>query len=272
MVNQVARSVEDPQTGLTVAERSRAALDVGGQLDRQTRSGRGADRKLYPLGSGSDYTPFLQHLGIASLNIGYGGEGQYGQYHSIYDSIDHFERFMDPGYAYAAALTRTAGRIVLRLANADLLPFEFEALADEVGIYVGELEELTETMREETAEVHRRLDAGHYEAAADPTETYVPPAREAEVPHLNFAPLHNASDRLDRAAGAYGKALASLQGREPSAWPSDETLAEVDRIVYRSERALTREEGLPGREWYIHHLYAPGFYTGYGDKTLPGVR
>jgi N-acetylated-alpha-linked acidic dipeptidase len=127
-------------------------------------------------------------------------------------------------------------------------------------------------MRVETAVVLRLLVVGLYEAAADPTETYVPPAREAEVPHLFFAPLHNASDRLVRAAGAYGKALASLQGREPSAWPSDETLAEVDRIVYRSERALTREEGLPGREWYIHHLYAPGFYTGYGVKTLPGVR
>jgi N-acetylated-alpha-linked acidic dipeptidase len=272
MVNQVARSVEDPQTGLTTGERLRAALDVGGDLEEETRSGRGRDVKLYPLGSGSDYTPFLQHLGVASLNVGYGGEGHYGQYHSIYDSIDHFERFMDPGYEYGLALARTAGRIVLRLANADLLPFEFEALADEVGIYVGELEELADSMRKETAEVHRRLDAGYYTAAADPTETYVPPAREAEVPHLNFAPLRNASERLDRAAAAYAGAIGSIQGRPASEWPSDETLAEVDGILYRSERALTREEGLPGREWYVHHLYAPGFYTGYGVKTLPGVR
>lgn len=271
MVNEVARAVDDPQTDLTVAERSRAALDVAGTLTETERPGTD-DRKLYPLGSGSDYTPFLQHLGIASLNVGYGGEGHYGQYHSAYDTIDHFRRFMDPGHAYGVALAQTAGRIVLRLANADLLPFAFEALADEVGGYVDEVAELTDTMRRETAETSRRLDAGLHTAAADPLETYVPPAREAPVPHLDFSPLRNASDRLDRAAAAYSAALAALEGRQASEWPPEETLAEVDRILFRSERALTRAEGLPGREWYVHHLYAPGFYTGYGVKTLPGVR
>lgn len=271
MVNQVARTVDDPQTDLTVAERVRAAIDVAGALAEEERPGT-ADLKLAPLGSGSDYTPFLQHLGIASLNVGYGGEDHYGQYHSAYDTIDHFERFMDPGYAYGMALAETAGRIVLRLANADLLPFEFQALADEVGGYVDEVAALADTMREETAKVNRRLDAGLYTAAADPTETYVPPAREAPVPHLDLSPLRNASDRLDRAAAGYAAALSGLMGRSASEWPPEETLAEVDRILYRSERALTREEGLPGREWYVHHLYAPGFYTGYGVKTLPGVR
>ncbi|HSL82834.1 MAG TPA: transferrin receptor-like dimerization domain-containing protein, partial [Thermoanaerobaculia bacterium] len=89
------------------------------------------------------------------------------------------------------------------------------------------------------------------------------------VPHLNFAPLQNAHARLAEAAKGYGEALAGLKEGE---WPGAETLAEVDRILYRSERALTRDEGLPGREWYVHHLYAPGFYTGYGVKTLPGAR
>ena len=176
---------------------------------------------------------------------------------------------MDPGFDYGIALAETAGRIVLRLANADLLPFEFTALSDEVSGYVDELKELADGMRKETATTNRLIDEGAYTAAADPTETYDPPEKKDPVPYLNFAPLENARARLAEAAKAYAAALGGLGDSD---WPSADTLAEVDRILFHTERALTRSEGLPGREWYVHHLYAPGFYTGYGVKTLPGVR
>jgi N-acetylated-alpha-linked acidic dipeptidase len=269
LVNQAARSVNDPETDRTVAARRRAAIEVYGDLSESERAPNAPDLKIYPLGSGSDYTPFLQHLGVASLNLGFGGEGHYGQYHSIYDSIAHFERFMDPTFQYGVALAETAGRIVLRLANADLLPFEFTALSDETSGYVDELVALADSMRKETAETHRLLDDGAYTAAADPTETYDPPERKDPVPYLNFAPLENARARLAEAAKGYA---AALDGLGDADWPAAATLAEVDRILFHTERALTRSQGLPGREWYVHHLYAPGFYTGYGVKTLPGVR
>jgi N-acetylated-alpha-linked acidic dipeptidase len=269
LVNQAARSVNDPETDRTVAARRRAAIEVYGDLSESERAPNAPDLKIYPLGSGSDYTPFLQHLGVASLNLGFGGEGHYGQYHSIYDSIAHFERFMDPTFQYGVALAETAGRIVLRLANADLLPFEFTALSDETSGYVDELVALADSMRKETAETHRLLDDGAYTAAADPTETYDPPERKDPVPYLNFAPLENARARLAEAAKGYA---AALDGLGDADWPAAATLAEVDRILFHTERALTRSQGLPGRKWYVHHLYAPGFYTGYGVKTLPGVR
>jgi N-acetylated-alpha-linked acidic dipeptidase len=269
LVNQVARSVPEPKTDLTVAERAHKAVEVFGNADRFERAGDPPALRLFAMGSGSDYTPFLQHLGVASLDLGFGGEDDYGQYHSIYDSIDHYVRFMDPDFAYGAAMAKTAGRVVLRLANADLLPFEFGALAAEVGIYVEELETLAREEREETEKTNRLLDEEAYQAAADPMKTYVPPERKEPVPHLNLAPLKNAHARLAEAAEAYGEAVAGLAA---GAWPAAETLAEVDRILYRSERALTRPEGLPERSWYRHHLYAPGFYTGYGVKTIPGVR
>lgn len=269
LVNQVARAVPEPKTELTVAERRHKANQVWGIEGDAERAGEPPGLRLFPLGSGSDYTPFLQHLGVASLNLGFGGEDEYGQYHSIYDSIDHYVRFMDPDFAYGAAMAKTAGRVVLRLANADLLPFEFGALAAEVGTYVEELEELAGSKREETEKTNRLLEEEAYQAAADPTKTYVPPERKDPVPFLNLAPLKNAHARLAEAAAAYGEALAGLKEGE---WPAAETLAEVDRLLYRSERALTRPEGLPERSWYRHHLYAPGFYTGYGVKTIPGVR
>lgn len=269
LVNQAARAVPDPQTDRTIAGRLRAGIEVYEDVSQAERAPSPPDLRIYPLGSGSDYTPFLQHLGVASLNLGFGGEGHYGQYHSIYDSIDHYERFMDPEFEYGVTLARTAGRVMLRLANADLLPFEFTALADETSGYVDELRELADRMREETAERNRLLDEGAFTAAADPKETYVPPEREDPVPYLNFAPLENARARLTEAAEGYAGALAALGDGD---WPSAEALAEVDRILFRTERALTRDHGLPGREWYVHHLYAPGFYTGYGVKTLPGVR
>ena len=235
-------------------------LNAGNDKSRNEAERR--DLRIYPLGSGSDYTPFLQHLGIASANISFGGEGNGGSYHTLYDTYEHFTTWRDPGLVYGVSLAQVAGRATLRLANAPRLPFEFQGFADNIALYVTELEELADTMRRETELTNKRLDDGTYAAALNPYETLGPPPREAEVPFFNFAPLRNALDRLQSAADTYAEIAAS--GTAAS--------AEVNEMLFTTERLLTRDEGLPGRSWYKHHIYAPGFYTGYGVKTLPGVR
>jgi len=264
--NEVARDVIDPQTGVSVARRLRASLLVDGSSDVREEANERADLRLSALGSGSDYTPFLQHLGISSLNLSYGGEGRGGAYHSIYDSYDHYTRFIDPGFAYGVTLARTAGRVTMRLADADVLPFEFVNFADTIGLYVDEIAELEDDLREEIQRHNRLLDERSFELAADPRETFVPPARRTPVPHLNLAPLRNALEHLKAAAEAN-----AVVAREPLQFP----LAgqrEIDELLFTTERLLTRPEGLPRRPWFRHQIYSPGFYTGYGVKTLPGAR
>ncbi|HJQ37818.1 MAG TPA: M28 family metallopeptidase [Thermoanaerobaculia bacterium] len=256
LVTEVARDVEDPQRGVSVLQRL-VALNVT-QATSPERQKEQRDRtlmRLDALGSGSDYTPFLQHAGIASLNVGYDGEGEYGVYHSVYDSFDHFMRFGDPKFDYELTQAKTTGRMVLRLANADFLPMQATTLADTVARYATEIEKLAGDMREETEETNRQIRDRTAELAADPTKPFAMPEEKAPVPFLALAPLQNAVARLKSAARAF------------DASPSHD-----DRTTMRLERALTREEGLPLRPWYKHHVYAPGYYTGYGVKTLPGVR
>jgi N-acetylated-alpha-linked acidic dipeptidase len=267
---EVARDVPDPERKVSVGERLRAAQRVRGeaQSSRNTRSSDG-ELHLSALGSGSDYSPFLQHLGIASLNIGYEGEGQYGQYHSIYDSFDHLTRFMDPKLDYGVALAKTAGRIVLRLAQSDVLPFEFGRFESTVERYVKEIGELADHLRQETDERNQAIADRSYEIAADPTQTWVTPPRQEPVPHFNLAPLNNALEKVRRSAKAYQKAAdAALEAGTPL---SLETVRAADADLIKTERDLTGK-GLPRRPWYVHEIYAPGFYTGYGVKTLPAVR
>jgi len=214
------------------------------------------------MGSGSDYTPFLQHLGIASANLSFGGEGPGGSYHTLYDTFEHYTRWRDPGLKYGEALAKVAGRATLRLANAQLLPFEFAGFTDNVARYVTEVQQLADDMREETERRNRQIEEGLYRLALDPAGSLGPPAVEAPVPHFNFAPLENALERLQDAAMKYQQAVAD--GGRPS--------KKINELLYTSERLLTRDSGLSGRPWYRHHVYAPGFYTGYGVKTLPGVR
>ncbi|MDX1545723.1 MAG: transferrin receptor-like dimerization domain-containing protein [Rhodothermales bacterium] len=266
LVNEVARAVEDPQTGVTVAERARARARVGGDREAATR----ADLRLAPLGSGSDYTPFLQHLGIASLNVSYGGEGGGGSYHSAYDTFEHYTRFRDPGFAYGIALAKTAGRLTLRLANADVHPLAPAAFADNVATYVREVMELAETLRAETEQHNALVAAGAYGLAADPTEPYVPPEKKTPVPHLNFAPLQNALDRLEASAEAYEAALHAWHAGDVAL--TEAARSQLNAILLHLERTMTDPGGLPRRSWFRHQIYAPGYYTGYGVKTLPGVR
>jgi len=255
-VTEVARDVQDPERGVSVLQR-RTALDVveAASVEKQKEMRDRALMRLDALGSGSDFTPFLQHAGIASLAIGYDGESEYGVYHSVYDSFDHFIRFGDPKFDYELVQAETTGRMMLRLANADFLPFEGTTFADTVARYATEIETLTKTMREETEEKNRELRERTMEIAADPTKPFVAPKTEEPVPFLSLSPLQNAVARLQKAAREYDRAATH-----------------DDRIAMRLERALTREQGLPTRPWFKHHVYAPGLYTGYGVKTLPGVR
>jgi N-acetylated-alpha-linked acidic dipeptidase len=266
LLNQAAREVSDPAKGIGVVEREKARLVARGTADERKEARERADLRLEALGSGSDYTPFLQHLGIASLNVSFGGEDGWGTYHSIYDSFDYYTRFGDPGFAYGVALARLLGRVVLRLADADVLPFEFTATADSVRRYVQEVIRLADDLRDETEEEARRVRERTYEAVAGPGEAVASVPREP-VPFLAFAALQNAAARLETSARSLEQARAAAPGPVPP-----ERAAQIDRVLMGAERALLRDEGLPRRPWYRHQVYAPGFYTGYGVKTLPGVR
>jgi N-acetylated-alpha-linked acidic dipeptidase len=264
-INQVARDVDDPQLDVSVLERTRLATAVGGNREALTRP----DLRISPLGSGSDYTPFLQHLGIASLNLGFGGESGGGSYHSAYDSFEHYTRFGDPDFAYGIALAKTAGRATLRLANADIVPLRLSSFADNVSGYADEVMQLAASTRTETEHTNALVKRDAYRLASDPRETWVPPEAKEPVPYLNFAPLQNAVSRLEQAARAYDDAVVAALERGPL----DATRARsLNEMLLGLERLMTDAEGLPRRPWFRHQIYAPGFYTGYGVKTLPGIR
>ena len=264
--NEVAADVIDPQKGVSVAQRLLARQLVDAAPDTQDEIWNRGTLRLSALGSGSDYTPFLQHLGVASLNLSFGGESDGGEYHTIYDSYEHFTRFVDPGFAYGLALARTTGRATMRLADADVLPFEFTGFAETIETYIDEITELEDDLRQEIERHNKLVGERSYDLAADPTETWITPVRREPVPHLNLAPLRNALERLTQAAATH-----SLLARTPLDWDTDGQRA-IDVLLYTSERFLTRAEGLPRRPWFRHQIYSPGFYTGYGVKTLPGVR
>lgn len=269
-VSQIARDVIDPQTKVSVLERAKARQILEGSKEQAAEARTRGDLRLSPLGSGSDYTPFLQHLGVASLDIGYGGEGGGGSYHSIFDSIDHFTRFTDPGSAYGVALVQTGGRAMLRLANADVLPFRFSALSETIGRYVKDVGKLADDLREQTDETNRRIAEGAFRLADDPLDKLSVPAPKPPVPFVSLAPVQNAVARLQISAKAYDEAVQALTANGASV-PAAVQKTLGDAIV-QAERTLTSTEGLPRRPWFTHQIYAPGFYTGYGVKTLPGIR
>lgn len=261
--NEVMEDVEDPQTGVSVQERRRANLRINGSSEKiRSEAKSRSDLRISPLGSGSDYTPFLQHLGIASANMGFGGHSGGGSYHTMYDTYEHYTKWIDPGLVYGRTLAQFAGRATLRLANASRLPFDFQGFTDNVAGYIDEIETLAEDMREKTATDNQDIREGVYGIVLDPTKSFGPPLAKPDVPHFNFAPLKNALGGLEDSAAAYQTLATS--GATAS--------ARDNYLLYTSERELIREEGLTGRPWYKHHIYAPGFYTGYGVKTIPGVR
>ncbi|HUI51482.1 MAG TPA: transferrin receptor-like dimerization domain-containing protein [Terriglobales bacterium] len=271
-INDVARDIPDPETKLSVWKRAQLAsiAFANGADDRQEARNR-ADLRIGALGSGSDYGAFIQHDGIASLNLGYGGEDGGGIYHSIYDDFYWFTHFSDTTFVYGRALAQTSATAVIRLADADVLPFDFTDFADTMQSYVKELKSLLQQRQDDIRERNRELEEGVFTATNDPKRPTFPPKFEQVPPFINFAPLENAVTELAKAADAYKKAYdqASASGQLAKAAGSAQ---ELNHLLIESERRLMNPDGLPGRPWFKHEIYAPGQYTGYEAKTIPGVR
>lgn len=266
-INGVAMDVADPETGASSWKRVQASRIQNGSPEIRRDARDREDLRIGALGSGSDYSSFIDHLGIATLNLGYGGEDRGGIYHSIYDDFYWFTHFSDTSFVYGRALSQAAGTAVLRLANADLLPFAFTNLAETVQGYVKDLQSLRDKRADQIAERDKDIDDGLFKLTSDPRNPTTAPQRQQPAPQLNFAPLLNALDSLSHAASRYDRAYSRVvtEGRSTVA-------KSVNERLIQAERALTSTEGLKNRPWYVHMLYAPGFYTGYGVKTIPGVR
>jgi len=267
IVNEVARDVIDPETGISVIDR-RHARDLvnaaeAGRLKKELFQKKTIS--IGAMGSGSDYSPFIQHLGIPCLDFGYGGESAGGEYHSIYDSYDDYRRFKDPSFQYGVALAKTAGRTTLRMADAGLLPFDFRILYSTINGYATDLMAQLDQLRETTALTNQLVKERDYHYAADTARHLLLPQGKDEVPYLDFSPLQNALNQLDHATKHLGDTLAKVK-------LGDADLQRVNEALYRAEQQLLSDNGLPRRPWYRHAIYAPGFYTGYGVKTLPGIR
>ena len=271
-LNGVARDVEDPETKLSVQERRRLVSIARAHTPAErTEIRTHADVRLQPLGSGSDYSAFIDRLGVASLNLGFGGETQGGIYHSIYDDFYWYTHFADTEFVYGRALAQTAGTAVMRLADADLLPFDFTAVAEAIRTYTKECQELLKKAQEELRERNLQLKEGVFRATNDPRHPLQPPKEETVPPFLNFAPLDNAVEALAHSADRYRRAVAKAR-TDGGLLTRPDALRPVNAALLRSEQHLLDAAGLPHRSWYRHMIYAPGLYTGYGVKTLPGVR
>ncbi len=266
LMTEISKDVEDPQTKVTVFERAKAENTISASSAKNKKEAmEKTTLKIDAMGSGSDYSSFIQHAGIPALNIGYGGEDNGGEYHSIYDSYDNYSRFKDPGFVYGVALSKTVGRTALRMADADALPFDFRSLYKTVNGYVKDLMNQVEQMRENTAVENEVINANSYGLANDPTEKLKAPVVKAEVPYIDFSPLQNALTALEKTTNDVYMKWSALMNSETER-------ATLNKVLYRAEQQLLTTQGLPRREWYKHTLYAPGFYTGYGVKTIPGVR
>jgi N-acetylated-alpha-linked acidic dipeptidase len=267
--SEAARDVRDPETGASVLARALAKEHVA-LYESGGRRTSSPDLTLGALGSGSDFTPFLQHLGVNSLDVGFEGEIDYGVYHSAYDSFDHFRRFVDPTFEYGVALAKVAGRLMLRASQAALLPAKQVDFAASIAGFDDELHKLADGMRAKAVELAKLQDEDAYKLAADPSKPRGPPAPMSEVPYLNFAELDNAIAKLEQSAKAFDKEYARLETvDDPGAVAAQQRL---NATLTDLEQSLTDSHGLPGREWYQHMIYAPGLHTGYGVKTLPGIR
>lgn len=276
-VDDVAKDVKDPETDASVEQRLRDRLQVvasePGANEEIKEQGKVAadpakDLLIGPLGSGSDYSAYLQHLGLAAIDVAYGGEGESGGvYHSMYDDYEHHSQFVDPGFAYDATLAKTVGRMVLRLSDTDLPVERYGDFADTVSRYLDEVKKLADTKKTEAETQAKLLAANAYKLSDDPTKPDGDPTPFVQSPTLNFTPMDQAVARLKTSAAGFDAALAAK-----GASLSKAQRAKLDGVIRPLDQTLLRKEGLPGRPWYMNMIYAPGRFTGYGAKTLPGIR
>jgi len=271
-INDVARDVTDPEKGMTVWQRAKLKRIADSEKADERKEIRSrSNLRIRALGDGSDYTAFMDHTGIPSLNLGFGGENDGTQYHSIYDDFYWYTHFIESDFAYGKALAQTGGTAVMRLANAEVIPYDYTALADQVGKYESELEKLLKDKQEEIAERNLELKEGVFAAVEDPRKKMTPPPKEEEPPFMNFAPMKNAIEALKKSADRYAVAYAKLDDGA-MAKMSAEDLARVNASLLKVQRAFLTEKGLPERPWFKHQVYAPGAYTGYGAKPVAAVR
>jgi N-acetylated-alpha-linked acidic dipeptidase len=270
-INGVAAEVTDPEKGGSVLERTRkveiARSHGGDKAELRNRP----DVRIGALGDGSDYVSFLDFAGIPALDLGFGGEDRGSQYHSIYDDFWWYTHFADTEFVYGRALAQVGGTAVMRMADAELLPYNFSNTADTVATYVDEVKKLLKTEQDEIAEKNKEIDEGVFEASSDPKNPVAIPKKEDAPPFLNFAPIENGSAALTASAKLYENEVKAIEANGGAGLDAA-GIEEVNQLLMQTERAYFNPEGLPGRSYFKHQLYAPGAYTGYGVKTLPAVR
>jgi len=276
-VNSVAEGITDPETHVPVGARLRARLEVNGAKkganDEAKENAKLAidpkhDFPIEALGSGSDYSTFLEYLGVPVLNIEYGGEGSNGGvYHSRYDTFEHYTRFGDPGLVYTALLSKTVGALVLRAADADLPLERAGDFAETVAGYLKEVKKLETDKRKAYEMQAKMLAANAFALAADPSKTHGDPTALKSVPPIDLAPMDRAVTRLKASAKAYDAAFA-----RHAAALGPQAREKLTALMQTIDQTLAPPVGLPERHWYKNLIYAPGRYTGYGAKTLPGIR
>ena len=270
-VNEVIRDVDDPVHDVSLDNRLRSRMRVREHNSGTFGEGRESDRqdlRMYAMGAGSDYTAFLHHAGVPALNMAFGGESGGGAYHSLYDTYEHYKRFSDGKFIYGTTLSKVNGKLVLRLSEADILPFRFVNMVDNIGKFVEQNKKLSEDIRKSTKSLNDLLDNNDFAISSNPKKTYLPPKRLRQVPEFDFKPLDAALARLSTSAWKYEEALLKFQKGSLST----ERKSEINALLRSVDQAFIYSKGLPRRDWFKNMMYAPGYYTGYGVKTLPGIR
>ena len=270
-VNEVIRDVDDPVHDVSLDNRLRSRMRVREHNSGTFGEGRESERqdlRMYAMGAGSDYTAFLHHAGVPALNMAFGGESGGGAYHSLYDTYEHYKRFSDGKFIYGTTLSKVNGRLVLRLSEADILPFRFVNMVDNIGKFVEQNKKLSEDIRKSTKSLNDLLDNNDFAISSNPKKTYLPPKRLRQVPEFDFKPLDAALARLSTSAWKYEEALLKFQKGSLTT----ERKSEINALLRNVDQAFINSKGLPRRDWFKNMMYAPGYYTGYGVKTLPGIR
>jgi len=272
VVGAVAHDITDPEKHVSVFDRAHLrAIMHAKDAEEKGKLRKRKDLVLGDLGDGSDFTAFQDFAGISSLNVGYGGEDEGTQYHSIYDDFHWYTHHADQDFAYERSMAQTAGSILLRIADADLLPFDYAPQAEAIAKYESELEKLLKDKQEEITERNTEIQEGAFTATADPHKTFVPPPVESIPPYLNFAAMKNSIETLKKSAERYSKALAKFRNVSDGA-VSASSLETINADLLGISRLFLNEKGLPERPWFKNQIYAPGAYTGYGAKPIAAVR
>jgi len=271
-INDVARDIQDPEKNISAWKRTQMFRILNAKsAEERSELRQRSDWRIGALGDGSDYTAFIHHAGIPSLELRYVGEDDGGQYHSIYDDFYWYTHFADTDFAYGRALAQTAGTAIMRLADADLLPFQFTNTADTIRKYVNDLQKSLKESQDEIRERNRQIEEGVFSATSDPKKTFVPPPVERVPIFMNFAPLENGLAAFDKSVQRYQHAMEQAQAQGDQVL-SRESIKSVNGKLMRVEQSFTSPDGLPDRPWFRHQIYAPGAYTGYGAKPIAAVR